>query len=157
VRPLKSTLVSSKKHTGYDGGKKIKGSKRTLAVDTSGRLLAVAVHSAGVADRKAGTLLTERLKADWPCIARLFADGGYSLVGRSSEEGQTLDGYPLEVVKRSELSTFQVLPKRWVVERSFAWIETNRRNAKSFERLPVTAEAIVQLSFIRLMLNRLNN
>lgn len=156
AQSVKSTLVSSRSHTGFDGGKRIKGIKRTVAVDTSGRLLSVAVHSAGTADRKAGTLLSEQLREHWPEVTQLFADGGYSLVGRSSQSGQTLGGYPLQVVKRSELSTFQVLPKRWVVERSFAWIETNRRNAKSFERLPSTAEAIVQLSFIRVMLNRLN-
>lgn len=148
AQSVKSTLVSSRSLTGFDGGKRIKGIKRTVAVDTCGRLLLVAVHSAAMADRKAGTLLTEQFPQHWPKVAKLFSDGGYSLVGRSSESGQTLGGYALEVVKRSDLSTFQVLPKRWVVERSFAWIETNRRNAKSFERLPSTAEAIVQLSFI---------
>lgn len=156
AQSVKSTLVSSRKHTGFDGGKKIKGIKRTLAVDSGGALLSVVVHSAGIADRKGGSVLVEKLKKQWPHVTQLFADGGYSLVGRSHENNQSLQGLALAVVKRNDLPTFKPLPKRWVVERSFAWLETNRRNAKSFERLPHTAEAIVQLSFIRLLLNRFN-
>lgn len=156
AQSVKSTLVSSRKHTGFDGGKKIKGIKRTVAVDSQGLLLWVKVHSAAVADRKGGSLLVDQLKTQFPTIRQLFADGSYSLVGRSHEQGQLLGGLPLEVVKRNREPTFKALPKRWVVERSFAWLETYRRNAKSFERLPQTAEAIVQLSFIRLLLNRLN-
>lgn len=156
AQSVKSTLVSSKKHTGYDGGKRIKGIKRTIVVDCSGLLLQVMVHTAGMADRKAGGLITRELRQGWPHIEILYADGSYSLVGQSHLPHQSLGDYALQVVKRDTTQSFAVLPKRWVVERSFAWIETCRRNAKSFERLPRTAEAIIQLSFIQLMLKRLN-
>lgn len=114
------TLVSSRKHTGFDGGKRVKGIKRTVAVDSQGLLLCVRVHAAGVADRKGGSWVVEQLKGRFPSIQRLFAAGGYSLVGRSHETGQSLGGLPLEVVKRNPAPTFQPLAKRWVVERSFA-------------------------------------
>jgi len=65
-----------------------------------------------------------------------------------------LCGYPMEVIKRNELNTFKVIPKRWIVERTFAWIETNRRNVKSYERLSNTIEAITQLSALRMLLKR---
>jgi putative transposase len=156
AQSVKSTLVSSKHYTGYDGGKKIKGIKRTLLVDTSGHLLLSKVQPASMADRKAGSLITEQLKTRWPSVQKLFADGGYSLVGKAAEPLQFLNGYPLEVVTLKDLARFKVLPKRWVVERSFSWLETNRRNAKSFERLPRNAEAIIEISFIKLILNRIN-
>ena len=157
AQSVKSTLVSSKQYTGYDGGKKIKGIKRTLLVDTSGHLLLCEVQPASMADRKAGTLLTEQLKVRWPSVKKLFADGGYSLVGKAAEPLQFLNGYALEVVTVKDLARFKVLPKRWVVERNFAWLETDRRHAKSFERLPHNAKAFIEISFIKLMLNRINN
>jgi putative transposase len=154
AQSVKSTLVSSRAHTGYDGGKKIKGIKRHVVVDTQGNLLCMVVHSAGMSDRKGAALVLKKLKAHWPEIKILFADGSYPLVGKAHEPGQELCGYPLEVVKRSGLNTFEVVPKRWVVERTFAWGETNRRNAKYFERYPCTAEAVMQLSAIRIMLKQ---
>lgn len=156
AQSVKSTLVSCKKYTGYDGGKKIKGIKRHIAVDTLGHLLEVRIHSAGVADRKGGSWVLQHLKQNHPTIKMIFCDGGYPLVGQAASGNQILEGYPLQVVQRSEKNKgFSVVARRWVVERSFAWIETNRRNSKSFERLPSTAEAITQLSAIRIMLNQL--
>ena len=87
---------------------------------------------------------------------KIFADGGYSLVGKAEQTIQSLGDYVLEIVRRTDFTTFKVLPKRWIVERTFAWMETNRRNAKSYERQTNTAEAMTQLSAIRIMLNRLN-
>lgn len=155
AQSVKSTLVSSREHTGFDGGKKIKGIKRHIVVDVMGNLLCVAVHAASVADRKGGQLVLSRLREKWPGIKMIYADGGYPLPGRAGEENQELCGYPMTVVRRPDLGTFKVVPKRWVVERSFAWIDTQRRNAKSYERLPQIAETITQLSAIRVMLNRL--
>jgi transposase len=156
AQSVKSTLVSSRTTTGFDGGKKIKGVKRQIVVDTLGLLLSMVVHAAGMADRNGGRLVVAKLKGIWTTIQRVFADGGYSLVGKADQTLQTLGDYVLHIVRRTDFSSFKVLPKRWIVERTFAWLETNRRNAKSYERKTCTAEAIVQLSAIRLMLNRLN-
>ncbi len=154
AQSVKSTLVSSHSNTGYDGGKKIKGIKRHIIVDTLGLLLCVVAHSAGVADRKGASYVLAKLGKRWDKIQKIFADGGYPLPGRANEKNQMLCGYAMEVIKRSELNTFKVIPKRWIVERTFAWNETNRRNAKSYERLSNTVEVITQLSALRLMLKR---
>jgi len=154
AQSVKSTLVNNRNNTGYDGGKKIKGIKRHIIVDTLGSLLCVVVHSAGVADRKGAGYVLEKLGKRWDKIQKIFADGGYPLPGRVNEKNQMLCGYPMEVIKRNELNTFKVIPKRWIVERTFAWIETNRRNAKSYERLSNTIEAITQLSALRMLLKR---
>jgi len=150
---IKSTLVSSRKHTGFDGGKRIKGIKRHIVVDSSGMLLSVTIHPASMADRKGAVSVLDKLKKEWSGVGKIFADGGYPLPGRAGERIQSLCGFVMEVVKRTEMNTFKILPKRWIVERTFAWMETNRRNAKSYERLPNTAEAITQLSAMRIMLN----
>ena len=157
TQSVKSTLVSSKGHTGYDGGKKIKGIKRHIVVDTLGLLLDVTVHSANIADRRGAAMILPKLGLNWAKIKTIFADGGYPPPQKVNVKGQQLCGYCLEIVKRTELNTFKVVPKRWIVERTFAWLETNRRNAKSYERLPCTAEAMVQLSAIRIMLKQFDN
>jgi len=149
---IKSTLVSSREHTGFDGGKRIKGIKRHIVVDASGMLLSVRIHPASMADRKGAVGVLDKLRKEWSSVGKIFADGGYPLPGRAGERIQSLCGYIMEVVRKTDMHTFKVLPKRWVVERTFAWIETNRRNAKSYERLPATAEAITQLSAMRIML-----
>jgi transposase len=154
AQSVKSTLVSNRSNTGYDGGKKIKGIKRHIVVDTSGLLLCVVVHSAGIADRKGGAMVLQKLGRRWNGIKKIFTDGGYPLPGKASEKNQVLSGYPIEVATRKEMNKFKVLPKRWIVERTFAWIDTNRRNAKSYERLSNTAEAITELSVIRFMLKQ---
>jgi putative transposase len=154
---VKSTLVSSHSNTGYDGGKKIKGIKRHIVVDTQGLLLDVQVHSAAIADIKGGRLLLEKLRDDnqWTDIEKIFADSGYlPPKHRTTKTESELAGYQLEIVKKplTEEGGFQPVPKRWVVERTFAWQDTNRRLSKSFERLPSTEEAMVELSAIRIML-----
>jgi putative transposase len=154
AQSVKSTFVCSRSNTGYDGGKKIKGIKRHIVVDTLGLLLCVVVHSAGIADRKGATTVCEKLQIMWTKIIKLFADGGYPLPGKAGERIQMLCGYIMEVVRRAEANVFKVLPKRWIVERTFAWIETNRRNAKCYERKNNTVEAMTKLSAIRIMLKR---
>ena len=138
---------------GYDAGKKIKGRKRHIAVDTKGNLLAVIVHSAGIQDRLgAGAVLT-RLFCQFTSILTVFVDGGYT--GKLIAWAQQMFGYNVVVVKRNELHTFQVLPKRWIVERTFAWLNWSRRLSKDYELLHTTAEAMIYVAFAHLLLRRL--
>jgi putative transposase len=155
AQSVKSTLVSSSVDTGYDSGKRIKGMKRHIIVDTTGMLLCVKVHSAAIADRHGGRLLSACLSRNWKNVKKLFVDGGYQLPGKNQLSNTPINGYELEIVKRSDLKEGKVSPRRWVVERTFAWFETNRRNAKLYERQPKTAETIIELSAIRQMLNYL--
>jgi transposase len=156
AQSVKSTLVTPRTMSGYDGGKKIKGIKRHVVVDTQGLPLSVVVHSAAVADRKGGAFVLEQLAKTYHHIKIIFCDGGYPLVGKADEPMQKLSGYDLCVVKRNKKEPFSVLPKRWVVERTFAWIEVCRRNAKCYERTIASAEAMIQLSLMPIMLKRLN-
>jgi putative transposase len=156
AQSVKSTLVSSGSHTGYDGGKQIKGVKRHIVVDTQGLLLCVKVHSAAIADIRGGSLLLEKLQSDnqWTDIEKVFADSGYlPPKHRTTHTHSRLGGYVLEIVRKPDAAGgFQPVPKRWVVERTFGWQDTNRRLSKSFERLPSTEEAMVELAAIRTML-----
>lgn len=138
---------------GFDAGKKIKGRKRHIAVDTQGFLLAVIVHSAGIQDRVAARAVLMRLFSTFTDIKTVFVDGGYTgkLLGWAKE----MFGYCVEVVKRTEAHTFKVLPKRWIVERSFAWLNHSRRLAKDYEVTTESAEAFVRIANIRLMVRRL--
>jgi putative transposase len=148
---VKSTLVSSESK-GFDAGKKIKGIKRHIITDTLGLVLAVAVHSAAIQDRDGAKEVVKRLAPKWKKIAKVFADGGYrgQLIGWVKEKFKI----DLEIIKRNELKTFKILPKRWVVERTLSWLDTNRRNSKFYERLDDTGVAMVHVSSIRIMLNR---
>jgi len=138
---------------GYDGGKKIKGRKRHIVVDTLGLLLAIVVHSATPHDSKAAELVFKILKNKYiNGIVKIFADGGYR--GELIETARIKFGWVLEIVKRNEAHKFKILPKRWIVERTFAWISFQRRTSKDYERLTETSVAFVQLSMIRLMLNK---
>ncbi len=151
AQSTKATLVSGESR-GYDAGKKIKGVKRHIAVDTMGLILAVAIQSASVQDRDGAKEVIKQLKANWKRVVKMFADGGYrgQLIEWSKQEMQI----DLEIVKRNELSKFEVLPKRWVVERTLSWLDTNRRNSKFYERLDETGVAMIYWSAIRIMLNR---
>ena len=148
---VKSTLVSSESK-GFDAGKKIKGIKRHIITDTLGLVLAVVIHSAAIQDRDGAKEVLEQLGNKWKKIVKIFADGGY--------RGQLIDWVKekfkieLEIIKRNELKSFKILPKRWIVERTLSWLDTNRRNSKFYERLDNTGVAMVHLSAIRIMLNR---
>ena len=143
---------------GYDAGKKVKGKKRHILVDTIGLLLHAIVHPADVQDRDGGVLLLSTLFDLYPFLMKLFADGGYQ--GRQFRAGvaAALPRLAVEIVKRSDqASGFEVLPRRWVVERTFAWLGRCRRLAKDFENLTHNAVAFIRLASIRLMLRRLCN
>jgi len=151
AQSVKSTLVSSQ-DKGFDAGKKIKGIKRHMIVDTLGLILAVVIQSASVQDRDGAVSVIDKLMENWRKIIKIFAGGGYAgkLIGKVKDKFKI----ELEIIKRDELHTFKILPKRWIVERTFSWIDTNRRNSKNYERLNNTSVAMVHLSAIRIMLNR---
>lgn len=151
AQSVKSTLVSSQ-DKGFDAGKKVKGIKRHIIVDTVGLILAVVIQSASVQDRDGAISVIDKLMENWKKIIKIFADSGYrgELIGVVKNRFKI----ELEIIKRNELHTFKVLPKRWIVERTFSWIDTNRRNSKNYERLNNTSVAMVHLSAIRIMLNR---
>jgi transposase len=140
----------------YDAGKKVTGRKRHILVDTLGLLLSVAVHSADIQDRDGAALvLDKRTRAMWPFILRIFADAGYQ-GPRAALAAARTGSWVLEVVKRTELHKFAVLPKRWIVERTLAWISRNRRLMRDFERYARTVVAFIRLAMIKIMLRRLN-
>lgn len=151
AQSVKNTLVSSQTK-GFDAGKKVKGIKRHIIVDTLGMILAVVIQSASVQDRDGAISVISKMKEAWFKIIKVFADGGYA--GKLIESVKATCNIELEIIKRSELHVFKILPKRWIVERTFAWIDANRRNSKLYERLDDTAETMIYLSAIKIMLKR---
>ena len=151
AQSVKNTLVSCQ-DKGFDAGKKVKGIKRHIIVDTLGLILAVVIQSASVQDRDGAVDVVNKLFESWKKIIKIFADGGYR--GQLIKTIKTKFEVELEIIKRDELHTFKMLPKRWIVERTFAWIDTNRRTSKNYERLNQTSVAMVHLSAIRILLNR---
>ncbi len=141
---------------GYDGGKKVKGRKRHVWVDSTGLLLAVAVTAADVSDgRAACDLLHSRLWDELPRLEVVYADSQYR-AGCLREDVFDLAPFRLHVVSRPEGSAGWVrLPKRWVAERTFAWLGRSRRLFKDCERAPESSEAMIQVSMIHMMLRRL--
>src|SRR6266436_2490183 len=140
---------------GFDAGKKVTGRKRHILVDTLGLLLNVVVHPADVQDRDGARLvLDQRTRCLFPFIECVFADAGYQGPKAAAAIAKT-GAWTLEIVKRNELHRFVVLPKRWVVERTLAWISRNRRLARDFERYARSAAAFIRLAMIRIMLRRL--
>jgi transposase len=139
---------------GYDGGKKIKGRKRHRAVDTQGNMLETLVSAASVQDRDGAKPLLQRIKELFPTITKVWADGGYA--GKLVEWAKNALNIDLEIVKKlPDLQGFHVLPRRWVVERSFAWTDGCRRLSKDYERKIESSRAFNLLASIRLMVNNL--
>lgn len=139
---------------GYDAGKKINGRKRHLVVDTIGLILAVVVHEANIQDRDGAKLVLERLKGCFPRLALIWADGGYA--GKLVEWVKQFASWTLEIVKRNDdLKGFYVLPRRWVVERTFGWLGRYRRLSKDYEQRTDNSEAMILLAMINLMSRRL--
>lgn len=154
---------------GFDGAKKLSGRKRHVLVDTSGLLLKAVVHPANVHDREGGRLLLESFHTQLPHLKHVWADQGYTGGLRywiEKERGIELEvvypwwrqmkRYMPETYKELGLDRqFKVLPRRWVVERTFAWLGKQRRFSKDYERLPEISEALIYLAMSRLMLKRL--
>ena len=129
------------------------GRKRHLVVDTLGLVLAVVVHPADVQGRDGAKLVLSKLKEGCARLRLIWADAGYA--GQLVSWAQTFGGWVLEIVRRSAQHVFQVLPRRWVVERTFAWLGRHRRLAKDYEALPATSAALIQIAMIHLMIHRL--
>lgn len=151
AQSVKNTDTAGQK--GYDAGKKVSGIKRHIAVDTEGLPHAIAVTTANVTDRAGALLALEANQASLGEVKAVLADGGYT--GEAfAKSVQTLIGAEVQIARRSELHTFAVIPKRWVVERSFAWLEKCRRLWKNCERKLNTSLQFVNLAFLSLLLRR---
>ena len=139
---------------GYDAGKKITGRKRHLLVDVMGLVLAVVVHSAGIQDRDGAKLVFERIRKRFERLTLIWADGGYA--GKLVTWVKESCDRDLEIVKRNDnLKEFHVVPRRWVVERTFGWLGRYRRMSKDYEFHPETSETMVHVAMIHLMVRRL--
>ena len=136
---------------GFDAGKKIQGRKRHLVVDTLGFILAVVVHPASQQDRDGARPTLEQALARHPTLKKCWADGGYA--GALVEWSKEL-GLDLEIVKKPQ-GEFVVLPKRWIVERTFGWIVRNRRLRCDYEASIESSVGYVLLAMIRIMIRRL--
>ena len=151
---VKGSEMIARTRRGYDAGKKINGTKRHLAVDALGLLLTVLVTAASVQDRDAARPLLFNLRRAFPTVKLAWADGGYA--GKLVTWAKTWLRLRVEIVKRpGDLHTFQVLPRRWVVERTLAWITRHRRTVRDYERLAAHHETYVYWSMIIVMTRRL--
>jgi transposase len=169
---------------GYDGGKKIKGRKRHLLVDTQGLVLKAKVHSAKIQDREGIKVLLDLAPDHLPRLSHLWMDAGYTGEGKGADWAEKVLGWTAQIVrhppklapeevmirwvkewanegvsidpeKLSGPRRFGDLPRRWVVERTFSWPSQNRRRSKDYERLPESSEAFVYVAMTRLMVRRL--
>lgn len=123
-------------------------------MDTLGLVLAVVVHAASVQDRDGAKLVLAKLLGLYPRLKLIWADGGYA--GKLIDWTLALGGWVLQIVKRcDDIKGFAVLPKRWIVERTFAWLGRYRRLSKDYEMLPASSEAMILLAMINLMVHRL--
>ena len=136
---------------GYDAGKKIKGRKRHIIADTQGNLLFGSVHGADIQDRDGAPLVIEAACEAWPDLAHVFADGGYASWKLELTLSQKMEHPPaLEIVRRPNQATgFVVIVKRWVVERTFAWLGRCRRLAKDWETTLSSSNAWMTIAAIR--------
>lgn len=138
---------------GYDAGKKVNGRKRHIVVDTLGLLMVTVVSAANLQDRDGGKLVSRLVHQRFPGAKLIWADGGYA--GKLVIWARKVARLVVEIVKRNGAHTFVVLPRRWVVERTFAWLVKCRRLGWDYERLPETSEAFVHWAMIGLMVRRL--
>jgi transposase len=143
------TSAEAREMVGYDAGKRIKGRKRHLVTDTLGLMLRIEVHPAGVQGRDGATLVLDRITRRFPFLERIFADAGYQ--GPRVAEAAPR---PVEIIKRTGAG-FVVQPRRWVIERTFAWACINRCLARDVERAAETVKALFQIAMIKLMARRI--
>ena len=160
---VKTTSVGGPR--GFDGGKKLSGRKRHVLVDTMGLVLRALVHPADIQDRAAVPDVLHGVAEEFPRLCHVWADQGYT--GAFARWPEERRGWRPELVRHPERQlwryglaerpqhTFRVLPRRWVVERTFAWLGQSRRPSKDYERLPATSEAMIYGAMSRLMLRRL--
>jgi transposase len=140
---------------GYDAGKKINGRKRHLLVDTMGLLIAAIVHRADIQDRDGAPLLLAAMRRAFPWLRHIFADAAYA-GGKLQQALARLGTWTLQIVRRSDTAKgFEPLPRRWVVERTIAWLNRNRRLAKDFEATIESAQAWLFIASVKLLSRRL--
>jgi transposase len=151
AQSVKNTDTAENK--GYDAGKKVSGIKRHIAVDTQGLPHAIHVTTANITDRDGAEVMVKEAKKRLSKVKNMLVDGGYSGAKFAAKISEII-GASVEVVKRNELHKFVVLPKRWVVERSFAWIEKHRRMWKNCERKIATSVQMIILVFLVVLLKR---
>jgi len=151
---VKSTQVGGEER-GYDAGKKTLGRKRHIAVDTLGLVLAVVVHAASIQDQVGARQLLQNLSQKFRRLKVIFADSAYRRDGLPAWTKAKL-GWILQTILRPVgIKGFVVLPKRWIVERTFAWISRCRRHSKDYERTTASSVAMIQITMINLMSKRL--
>ncbi len=140
---------------GYDAGKKVKGRKRHIITDTDGNLVHALIHTADIQDRDGAPDLLASIRCSFPWLRHVFADGGYQ--GRKLSAALAKTGqWTVEIIKRSDKAKgFEVLPRRWVVERTFAWLGRNRRLAKDFERTIASATAWMFAASVQLITRKI--
>ena len=140
---------------GFDAGKKIKGRKRHIVTDTEGHLVGLQVHAADIQDRDGAVSVLSSIRALYPWLRHIFADGGYA-GDKLRNALRKLGRWTIEIIKRSDQAIgFAVLSRRWVVERTFAWLGRCRRLAKDFEATIASAVAWVFVAHIRTLTRRL--
>ena len=140
---------------GHDAGRRIKGRKRQFVTDTLGLIVGAVVHAATIQDRDGAPDVLMSIRARWPWLRHVFADGGYAgdkLKAALANKSR----WTIEIIKRSDTAKgFEVLPRRWVVERTFAWLGRCRRLAKDWEKSIASATAFLLIAHIRLLTRRI--
>ena len=149
---MKNTDTAENK--GYDAGKKVSGIKRHIAVDINGLPHAIHVTTANITDRAGALLMFNKASDNLSDVSNVLVDGGYTGTKFALATYEII-GSTVEVVKRAELHKFVVMPKRWIVERTFSWLEKCRRLWKNCERKLNTSLQMVSLAFIGLLVKRL--
>jgi len=140
---------------GYDAGKKVKGRKRHILTDTEGNLVHAVIHTADIQDRDGAPMMLREIIRRFPWLRHVFADGGYA-GDKLREALRRIGKWTVEIIKRSDTAKgFKVLPRRWVVERTLAWLNRNRRLAKDFEQTIASATAWLFIASIQLFTRRI--
>ena len=141
--------------SGYDAGKKVKGRKRHILTDTDGTLVTATVHPADIQDRDGAPIVLARARFAFPWLRHVFADGGYA-GGKLKRALAKMGDWKVDIIRRSDrVKGFEVLPRRWVVERTFAWLGRSRRLAKDWEKTIESAMAWLFIAHIRLVTRRI--
>lgn len=140
---------------GYDAGKRVKGRKRHIITDTNGFLVHATIHSADIQDRDGALMVLKDIRYSFPWLRHVFADGGYA-GDKLKQALAQIGNWTIEIIKRSDRAQgFVILPRRWVVERTFAWINRNRRLAKDFEQTIASATAWLFMASVQMLTRRI--
>jgi putative transposase len=152
-----STTESGGVQRGYDAGKKVNGRKRHIVVDTLGLILSVVVHAANIQDQDGAKWVLHGIKDIYETLKVIFGDSAYKRCGLPDWVSAELDCVLQPVLRPVDVEGFVVLPKRWIVERTFAWLKKYRRHSKDYERNPDSNAAMIYIAMTKNMLNSLEN